>query len=77
MNPLHDIYLELEDKPGTLRKVVNLIYDNSVNLKDIELQKFIDKYGGVFKLSFETKKDAKKVKALLEEAGYKVLSVMD
>lgn len=72
LNPLHDIYLELEDKPGTLRKVVNLIYDNSVNLKDIELQKFIDKYGGVFKLSFETKQDAKKVRTLLEEAGYKL-----
>jgi prephenate dehydrogenase len=72
LNPLHDIYLELEDKPGTLRKVVNLIYNNSVNLKDIELQKFIDKYGGVFKLSFETKQDAKKVKSLLIKAGYKL-----
>ena len=72
LNPLHDIYLELEDKPGTLRKVVNLIYDNSINLKDIELQKFIDKYGGVFKLSFETKQDAKKIKTLLTQAGYKL-----
>ena len=72
LNPLHDIYLELEDKPGTLRKVVNLIYDNSVNLKDIELQKFIDKYGGVFKLSFETKQDAKKIKSLLTKAGFKL-----
>ena len=72
LNPLYDIYLELEDKPGTLRKVVNLIYDNSVNLKDIELQKFIDKYGGVFKLSFETKQDAKKIKSLLIKAGYKL-----
>ena len=72
LNPLHDIYLELEDKPGTLRKVINLIYDNSINLKDIELQKFINKYGGVFKLSFETKQDAKKIKTLLTQAGYKI-----
>jgi prephenate dehydrogenase len=72
LNPLHDVYLELEDKPGTLKKVINLIFDHGINLKDIELQKFIDKYGGVFKLSFETKQDARKIKTLLIQAGYKL-----
>ncbi len=72
LNPLHDIFLQLEDKPGTLNKVLRLIVKNSINLKDIELQKFIKNYGGIFKLSFDTKQDARKVKMILEEAGYKL-----
>ncbi len=72
LNPLHDIFLLLEDKPGTLNKVLKLIAKNSINLKDIELQKFIKNYGGFFKLSFDTRQDAKKVKTILKEAGYKL-----
>lgn len=72
LNPLHDIFLQLEDKPGTLNKALKLLVKNSINLKDIELQKFIKNYGGIFKLSFETKQDAKKVRMILQEAGYKL-----
>jgi len=58
LNPVYDIYIFAEDKPGTLFKLTEVLYKNSINIKDIELLKIREGTGGTFRISFETKETA-------------------
>lgn len=72
INPLFDVYFQLNDTPGSLSEVLLLLLKNSLNVKDIELQKYNEKLGGVFRISFNLKGEAITAKNVLSEAGYKL-----
>ena len=67
---LHDIFVFVRDKPGTISIISTKLFQNNINIKDIELLKIREGTGGTFRLSFENKTDAQKAKTLLESLGF-------
>lgn len=71
LSPLFDITIFLEDKPGIISKLSTILFENNINIKDLELLKIREGSGGNFKLYFETEENAKTAKLLLEQSGFK------
>ncbi len=71
LSPLFDITIFLEDKPGIISKLSTILFENKINIKDLELLKIREGSGGNFKLYFETAENAKIAKSLLEKSGFK------
>ncbi len=72
INPVHDVFIYAEDKPGTLFRLTEIFYKNSINIKDIELLKVREGTGGTFRLSFETNEAAERAKLLLINSGFRL-----
>ncbi len=68
--PLADVFVYVKDEPGVLSKLTTLLYNNDVNIKDMELLKIREGRGGTFRLSFENRRIADKAKKLIEESGF-------
>lgn len=71
LSPLFEITIFLKDEPGVIAKLSNILFENNINIKDLELLKIREGSGGNFKLFFESEKDAIKAKILLEKSGFK------
>lgn len=54
IQPLFDLTVFLKDEPGSLSKLTTILYQNNINIKDIELLKIREGSGGNFKLYFES-----------------------
>jgi prephenate dehydrogenase len=72
INPVHDVFIYAEDKPGILFRLTEILYKNSINIKDIELLKVREGTGGTFRLSFETNEAAERAKVLLLNGGFRL-----
>ncbi len=72
LTPVYDIFIFVEDKPGMISKISTALYENGINIKDIELLKIREGTGGTFRLSFESSEEASKAKAVIKETGFKV-----
>jgi len=71
INPLFDIFIYVEDKPGVLCKLSALMFDNNINIKDVEILKIREGAGGTMRFSFENKAVADTARQLIEQAGFK------
>ncbi len=67
---LHDIFVFVRDEPGVISTISTKLFQNNINIKDIELLKIREGTGGTFRLSFENKVDAQKAGILLESLGF-------
>jgi prephenate dehydrogenase len=72
LNPIYDVFIYTEDKPGSLYIMTELLFRNSINIKDIELLKIREGTGGTFRISFETNSNAEKAKELLVKSGFRL-----
>ena len=72
LSPLHDIFVFVSDKPGVLSKITTELYNNNINIKDIELLKIREGAGGTFRLSFESGADAETENKILTSLGYRI-----
>jgi len=72
LNPVYDVFIYAEDKPGSLYIMTELLFKNSINIKDIELLKIREGTGGTFRISFETSSNAERAKELLIQSGFKL-----
>ncbi len=72
LNPVYDVFIYAEDKPGSLYIMTELLFKNSINIKDIELLKIREGTGGTFRISFETNSNAEKAKELLVKSGFRL-----
>jgi len=72
LNPVYDIFIFVEDKPGMISKISTVLYENGINIKDIELLKIREGTGGTFRLSFESDEEAGHAKKLIENLGFKI-----
>jgi prephenate dehydrogenase len=70
--PLFDIRVSVEDRPGELAKITNIIYYNGVNIKDIEIVTIREGEGGILRLGFSLKSEAKQASEVLRGIGYDV-----
>lgn len=72
IQPLFDITVFLEDKPGTLNKLTSLLAKNNLNIKDIELLKVREGSGGNFRLYFDSIESARKAYEILKENKFTI-----
>ncbi|MCK4762132.1 MAG: prephenate dehydrogenase/arogenate dehydrogenase family protein [Candidatus Aminicenantes bacterium] len=72
INPLVDIRVEIEDKPGVLADITTILANENINIKDIAILKIRENLGGVLQLSFDDRKKAHKASERLQGRGYKV-----
>jgi prephenate dehydrogenase len=72
LNPLFDLYVYVKDEPGVLSRLTSVLYENSINIKDIELLKIREGAGGTFRISFDTQETAEKAKGLIEKSGFTI-----
>jgi prephenate dehydrogenase len=74
LKPLHDIFVFVKDEPGVLSKITTSLYNNSINIKDMELLKIREGTGGTFRLSFQSKDEVSKAVQIIQDIGFKVNS---
>ena len=72
LHPLHEILLVVEDQPGVIAKVANLLAEADINIDDIEVLKVREGEGGTIRMGFDTREIAKRVVEILEGAEYRV-----
>jgi prephenate dehydrogenase len=70
INPLVDIRVEIEDKPGVLADITMSLANEGISIKDIAILKIRENLGGVLQMSFDNKKTAHKAVECLETKGY-------
>lgn len=70
LNPLFDLLIFANDKPGVLSRMTTALFKGGINIKDIELLKIREGSGGAFKLSFETLDALRKAKEILAKEGF-------
>ena len=71
LDPLFDITVFIKDEPGMISKISTILFENRINIKDIELLKIREGTGGNFKLYFDSISEAEKAKKILESIGFK------
>lgn len=67
IQPLFDLTVFLKDEPGSLSKLTTILYQNNINIKDIELLKIREGSGGNFRLYFESAEVVQQAKVVLEK----------
>jgi prephenate dehydrogenase len=72
LDPLFDITVFVKDEPGMISKISTILFNNNINIKDIELLKIREGTGGNFKFYFESESDALKAKQLIINAGFNI-----
>ena len=72
INPLYDIYVYVNDKPGVLSNLTTLLFKEGINIKDIELLKIREGTGGTFRISFDSEPTSTKAQLLIEKSGFAV-----
>ena len=70
INPLFDVFIYVKDEPGVLSKLTTLLYENNINIKDMELLKIREGTGGTFRISFENAEIAARAKNVIEKSGF-------
>ncbi|GAB5519677.1 MAG: prephenate dehydrogenase [Rhodothermales bacterium] len=70
LTPLFDLYVYVEDVPGVLYFITKTLYEDGINIKDIELLKIREGTGGAFRLSVARADEADRAVAALENYGY-------
>jgi prephenate dehydrogenase len=51
---------------------VTFLFNNNINIKNMELLKIREGIGGTFRLSFDNKPDCKKAKQIIEQIGFSI-----
>lgn len=72
IDPLFDITVFVKDQPGMISKISTILFENNINIKDIELLKIREGTGGNFKFYFDSESDAVKAKLLIVKAGFNI-----
>ena len=67
---LYDVFIYVKDQPGEMSKISTALYENNINIKDIEVLKIREGSGGSFRLAFSNEDDAKKAKHIIESIGF-------
>ncbi len=71
ITPIYDIFIFVKDEPGVISNISTKLFDNNINIKDIELLKIREGNGGTFRISFESKEVAEHAKKIIGKLGFK------
>lgn len=75
LKPLYRIALVLEDRPGELVKVLQVLAEHNINLKDLELRKTREGDGSTFHIYVESNEAAEQGANYLKQAGWEANQV--
>lgn len=70
INQIYDVFVFVKDEPGVISKISTALFENKINIKDIELLKIREGSGGTFRIAFESEGDAEKAKIIIEQIGF-------
>ncbi len=70
MNQIYDVFVFVKDEPGVISKISTALFENNINIKDIELLKIREGTGGTFRFAFESEADAKRARQIIEQIGF-------
>lgn len=70
IRPMYDVSIAVEDQPGVIARFSNILAENGINIKDIEVLKVREGEGGTIRLSFENEADRQKAVDLIRQAGF-------
>ncbi|MEF8798929.1 MAG: prephenate dehydrogenase/arogenate dehydrogenase family protein [Candidatus Bipolaricaulota bacterium] len=60
----------IPDKPGALAKLTSCLAEEGINIRDLELQKVREDYGGTFQVYFDSLETAKKASKIMMNNGF-------
>jgi len=69
--PYHDLYVDVEDRPGEIGKVATLLGQHDINIKNLRIINSREGEPGCLVLSLADYKSLEKAKIVLLQAGYK------
>ncbi|MCU7489981.1 MAG: prephenate dehydrogenase/arogenate dehydrogenase family protein [Ignavibacteria bacterium] len=72
ITPLFYISVFIKDEPGSISRISSALFQESINIKDIELLKFREGTGGTFQIAFESESESIRAAEILERAGLDV-----
>ncbi len=70
LHQIYDVFVYVKDEPGVISKISTALYNNNINIKDLELQKIREGSGGTFRFAFESEADAEKARTIIEKIGF-------
>lgn len=70
IQPLFDLTVFLKDEPGSLSRLTTILFENNLNIKDIELLKIREGSGGNFRLYFDSSEDVERAKRVLTHNNF-------
>lgn len=76
MSPLFEVTVSIEDKPGTIAALTQLISSNNINIKQIEILHSRQNEGGALRLAFESEGDRGSVLKILKQNGFHNLTAI-
>ena len=71
LRPLADVYVSAADRPGALHSITKALFENDLNIKDIELLKLREGTGGTFRVGFDTNTDAARDVEVMSADGHR------
>lgn len=74
LSRLYDLFVYVTDEPGVISKISGALYEQKINIKDIELLKIREGTGGTFRISFESSEDAAAAEKIITQIGFEVKS---
>jgi prephenate dehydrogenase len=72
LTQLHDLFVFVRDEPGVISKISTALFNNNINIKDIELLKIREGTGGTFRLSFDSDQDVKRAGEIIRHEGFEI-----
>ncbi len=70
ITPLFEILVIAKDQPGVISSISSTLFENAINIKDIEVIKIREGEGGTIKLAFETDTIAQNAVTILNKKGF-------
>lgn len=72
LTQLYDLFVFVTDQPGVISRISTALFNNNINIKDIELLKIREGTGGTFRLSFESEDDVIKAGEIIKKEGFDI-----
>jgi len=70
----YDLYVDIKDQSGAIASVVQLLADENISIKNIEILEMREGIIGTMRLSFYSKEAQQKSTAYLEKYGYETMN---
>lgn len=71
---LYEMVVQIQDRPGAIAGVINLLADAAINIKDIEILRVREGEAGTLRLAVEDEASLSLAKEILTKRGYRVFS---